>query len=134
MAKNSARILVVEDEALVAYGLEILLAEQGYEVIGPAPDTAKALKLISRESIDAALLDVNLGSERIDCAAEALAAASIPFIFTTAYSCPTALPPAFRDRPVVNKPYRSDQLCAALAQVLAASAEARDLTSGIVNA
>src|SRR5271166_3586149 len=100
MAKKPARILVVEDEALVACGLEILLVERGYEVIGPAPNTAKALKLIARESIDAALLDVDLGRERIDCAAEALAAASVPFIFTTGYSGATALPPAFRDRPV----------------------------------
>jgi CheY-like chemotaxis protein len=134
MAKTPARILVVEDEALVAYGLEILLAEQGYEVIGPAPSTAKALKLIAREPIDAALLDVNLGKERIDCAAEALAAAFIPFIFTTGYSGEMALPPAFRDRPVINKPYKPEQLWAALTQVLAPSVEARALASGIVNA
>ncbi len=133
MAKKPARILVVEDEALVAYSLEMLLAEQGYEVIGPAPNTARALKLIAGEALDAALLDVNLGMERSDRAAEALAAASVPFIFTTGYSGVMALPLAFRDRPVINKPYRPEQLCAALTEMLAASAEARELTSGIVN-
>jgi two-component SAPR family response regulator len=120
MAGQPARILVVEDEALVANALEYLLIEFGYGVVGPVPSTGKALKLIAVEAIDIALLDVNLGNERIDCVAEALASASIPFIFTTGYSNRSALPEAFRDRPVINKPYQEEQLRDAVGQLLLA--------------
>jgi DNA-binding NarL/FixJ family response regulator len=110
MAKQLARILVVEDEALVAQALELMLVEFGFSVVGPAPSTRRALFLIAAEAIDIALLDVNLGKERVDCVAEALASASIPFVFTTGYSGPSALPAAFRDRPAIYKPYPAEQL------------------------
>jgi CheY-like chemotaxis protein len=120
MEGQPARILVVEDEAIVAHALEHLLVEFGYGVVGPVPSTAKALKLIAAEAIDIALLDVNLGNERVDCVAEALASAAIPFIFTTGYSNLSALPPGFRDRPVINKPYQEEQLREAVSQLLTA--------------
>ncbi|MCW2248982.1 CheY-like chemotaxis protein [Azospirillum fermentarium] len=119
MTENPAKILVVEDEGLVAMALQQLLVSFGYDVVGPAPSTRKALMLLAGETgIEGALLDVNLGDERVDPVAEALAAASIPFLFATAYTGPAALPPAFRDRPVLNKPYPPERLRQALVQLL----------------
>jgi CheY-like chemotaxis protein len=115
-----ARILVVEDDALVALALTEILADFGYEVVGPAPDTQAALKLVAEEKVSAAILDVNLGRDSAVAVAEALAAASIPFVFTTGYTNLSALSPAFKDRPVLNKPYQPQALRDALARLLAA--------------
>lgn len=112
------RILVVEDEGLVAMALEELLKASGYEVVGPAPSTRKALKLIESEVIDAGVLDINLGDERVDSVALALARSHIPFLFCTGYSNKTALPPAFSDRRVLTKPYRGPELLGSIASLL----------------
>ena len=125
MTGHPARILVVEDEGMVAMALEQTLIAFGYEVVGPAPSNRKALALLaSGGTVDGAVLDVNLGTERVDPVAEALAAASIPFVFATGYSGTAALPLAFRDRPVLNKPYPPQALRRALAQLLAGATEA----------
>jgi CheY-like chemotaxis protein len=114
-----ARILVVEDEALVAFALAEILEDFGYDVVGPAPNTKAALRLVAEEQVSAAILDVNLGRESADAVAEALAAAAIPFVFTTGYTNRSALPPAFNDRPCLNKPYRPKELQDAVARLLA---------------
>jgi DNA-binding response OmpR family regulator len=114
MARSLGRVLVVEDEGLVALALEEALTAVGYEVIGPAPNARKALSLIGSEQIDAALLDVNLGGERIDSVAQALADRSIPFVFSTGYSDVSALPPAFADRRALRKPFQPRDLLAAI--------------------
>lgn len=130
MSERPAKILVVEDEGLVALLLEEALIDFGYEVAGPVPNTKKALNLLANEAIDAAVLDVNLGGERIDPVAEALAAASIPFIFATGYSDSAALPAAFRDRTILHKPYGMEQVRQAVIQLLAAATEASVLAVG----
>lgn len=122
------RILVVEDEGMVAFALEQVLIGFGYEVVGPAPNTRKALKLLAAEAIDAALLDVNLGDERVDPVADALAAANIPFVFTTGYANRSALPPGHQDCLTLMKPYPAERLSLALAQLLAET----DLPNGAV--
>ncbi len=127
------KILIVEDEALVAFALEQLLIDFGYEVVGPAPTTSAALSLFAEGAIDAALLDVNLGDETIEPVAEALAAASVPFIFATGYSDASALPAAFRDRPVLKKPYQPDDLGAAVAQLLDHPDQDSPLPTGAFN-
>jgi CheY-like chemotaxis protein len=119
MTGHPAKILVVEDEGVLAMAIEEILGILGYEVVGPAPNTKRAMKLLDGQTIDGALLDVNLGGERVDCVAEALAAASIPFAFTTGYSDISALPPGFRDRATLYKPFRPEQLQDVLIQMLA---------------
>ncbi|MBB4197944.1 hypothetical protein CCR94_18840 [Rhodoblastus sphagnicola] len=114
-----ARVLIVEDEALVAFALEETLADFGYDVVGPAPSVRAAMKLIASDRIDAAILDVNLGGETIDPVARALAAANIPFVFTTGYVNASALPQGFKDRPALNKPYHPEALRDAVARLLA---------------
>ena len=80
------RILVVEDEYLIAMSLQDALETAGSIVVGPAPSVDKALQTIDSEShIDAAVLDVNLGGALSYGVADKLIARKIPFIFTSGY-------------------------------------------------
>ena len=80
------RLLVVEDEALVAMLIEDILLDLDCVVIGPVGTVAQALALLHHEEIDGALLDVNLGGgERSYPVADALAARNVPFVFVTGY-------------------------------------------------
>ncbi len=80
------RLLVVEDDYLVATDLVDELADHGAEVLGPAGSVDEALDLLAAESqIDAAVLDINLTNEKVYPVAEALRARGIPFVFTTGY-------------------------------------------------
>ena len=103
------RILVVEDDGLVAMTVEDLLDDLGCEVVGSAATVAQALAwLDAGGTADAALLDVKLGAEFVFPVAEALAARGVAFAFTTGYG--ETPDPRFRDAPVVGKPIRRAQL------------------------
>src|SRR5471030_2544427 len=80
------RILVVEDEALVAWAIEDMLVELGCIVVGPAARVSQALVIVEGQPLDAAVLDVNLNGEKCYPVAEALTARGVPFIFSTAYN------------------------------------------------
>ena len=110
------RILLVEDEFIVAAMAEDMLAELGATVVGPANTIAAALRLVEAGSIDAAVLDVNMDGKRIDPVAEALSARSIPIVFATGYG-DGALGRA-QEAPVLDKPYTQEQLADALARAL----------------
>lgn len=112
--RTASRILVVEDESLIAMLIEDLLLDLGYEVVGPVARVERALDLIEREAIDGALLDVNLGVERSYPIADALSARNCPFVFTTGYG-EAGLAPAHCGRPVLRKPLTRDGLEEALA-------------------
>ena len=80
------RILVVEDDYLIAGELVESLEELGASVAGPAPSATEALALMEREArLDAAVLDVNLGSQDVFPVADALQQRGIPFVFATGY-------------------------------------------------
>ena len=106
------RVLLVEDEAIVALLAEDILLDHGATVVGPATSVAQALSLVGTEEIDVGFLDVNLNGERSDPVAKALHDRRIPFIFATGYESPGMGSPI--DVPVINKPYRSDQIAMAL--------------------
>ena len=103
------RILIVEDEPFIALALEAMLRELGYGVAGSAAQVSAALLLIGREQIDGAILDVNLGSQRIDPVADILAARACPFFFTTGYGI-SGLPARHAGRAVLQKPFGVEQL------------------------
>lgn len=109
------KVLVVEDEPLVAMALEDMLADLGVQVIGPAADAASALALLEGESVDAAVLDVNLGDHRSDAVADWLSARRIPFVLATGYGTASSGTDA---RAILIKPYRTDQLTDALSNLL----------------
>lgn len=81
------RILVVEDDYLVAMDLQEFLEDSGAQVIGPAPTLKRALELVEAEGdrLDAAVLDINLRGERSYPVADRLTARGISFVFTTGY-------------------------------------------------
>jgi DNA-binding response OmpR family regulator len=112
------RVMIVEDEMLVAMELETLLAEQGCAVVGPAPTAARALALIEEELPDAAILDVNLDGQTALPVAVALNAQGVPFLLATGYS--HALQPEMQDAPRVDKPVDHDRLVRVLASLLRA--------------
>ncbi|MGO9004217.1 MAG: response regulator [Beijerinckiaceae bacterium] len=116
--KGKPRILVVEDEPMIALMLDDMLQELGFSVVASTPHVAAALDVIARETIDVALLDVNLGTEQIDPVADLLAQRSCPFVFTTGYGRDGA-PTAHAGHVVLQKPYRIDDLAAALRRELA---------------
>jgi DNA-binding response OmpR family regulator len=79
------RVLLVEDEALVAMLIEDVLSEAGYQLVGAAPSLSAARAALERHGADMAILDVNLGGEPIFPFARALAEREIPFLFVTGY-------------------------------------------------
>jgi CheY-like chemotaxis protein len=118
-ALRGRRLLVVEDEYLVATDLAEALADLGVEVIGPAGSVGEALEFVETAGaeLDAAVLDINLRDERVFPVAEVLAARGVPFIFTTGYDA-VAIPNAFVDIPRCEKPVDRGQLIRWLANAL----------------
>ena len=112
------RVLVVEDEALIAFLLEDLLAELGCRVVGPAARLGAALALARDEDLDCAILDVNIGGEPVHPVAEILAERGIPFIFATGYGEARG-ESRFGRRPVLAKPFKPEEICDALTRLLA---------------
>jgi DNA-binding response OmpR family regulator len=110
------RILVVEDEALIAVMVEDMIADLGGIVVGPAASIQAALALAQNEALDAAILDVNVRGERIDPVAEVLFTRNVPVLFATGYG-EVRLPGGLKAA-VIDKPYTQDKL-------------ARGLTSGL---
>lgn len=109
------RILVVEDEALTAMVLETCLRSMGCEVIGPAANVNGALKLADETALDGALLDVNLGGQPVYPVADRLAFRGVPFVFLTGYGA-QAVPPAYGDRRVLQKPFSDRDLMRVVAE------------------
>jgi CheY-like chemotaxis protein len=118
------RILIVEDEPFIALTLEDMLFELGFAVAGCVADVPAALALIAREDIDGALLDVNLGSQRIDVVAALLVERDCPFVFTTGYGR-TGVPAAYADRAVLQKPFGMEDLATILRNELKPVARSR---------
>ncbi len=108
------RILIVEDEPLIAMMLEDFLDVLGKQLAGSVDNVADALALVAAGGIDAAILDVNLrGGEKSWAIAEALAAAGVPFVLATGGS-QDGLAEPFRDRPTLPKPFTMDGVSRAL--------------------
>ena len=109
-APVASRVLVVEDEALVALQLQNDLQQAGHHIVGPARSLKHGLMLASQEHIDAALLDVRLGRETSAAIADQLLARNIPFAFATGYSDSALLPEHLRETPKLSKPYMIKEL------------------------
>ena len=103
------RVLLVEDENLVALLLEDMVAELGHTVVGPVARLDKALETAQREAFDVAILDVNINGEEAYPIADALVARGIPFVFSTGYG-KKGLPAPYSDRPALQKPFQRHDL------------------------
>jgi CheY-like chemotaxis protein len=115
MGPQSRRILIVEDEPVTAARLADLVRNLGAEVVGPTASVTQALACADRVQVDGALLDLNVAGVPVYAVADRLALRGVPFVFLTAHA--DAVPPAYADRPVLDKPYRT----AEVAQVLVAT-------------
>jgi DNA-binding LytR/AlgR family response regulator len=98
------RILIVEDEFLLAMELEALLEQRGCLVLGPVSSVRNALAALDGEQPELALLDVNLKGERATPVAAALQARGVPFVLITGYTGPQLSEPELRDVPRIDKP------------------------------
>ena len=106
------RVLIVEDEAVIAAYVEEILRELHCVVVGVAATLADALKLAGEADINAAILDVKLGQDFAHPVADTLAARRMPFVVSTGYPEP---PQGFPSAPLINKPFSTRDLEQALA-------------------
>jgi CheY-like chemotaxis protein len=116
---SGLRLLVVEDEAMIAMMLEDMLDTFGCVVVDVAGTLARGMDLAANEALtlDGAILDVNLGGEAVYPVAERLSARGVPFIFCTGYGM-AGLADHFAHVPTLAKPYMRDELEAALKSVM----------------
>lgn len=114
---NGLRVLIVEDELVVAMELESLLRELGCVVLALAPSVDRALRALDRELPDVALLDVNVQGERVTPVAEALEEEKVPYVLVTGYGGGRLREPALQKVPRLSKPVDSRQLVRALEAV-----------------
>jgi CheY-like chemotaxis protein len=110
---SGKRLLLVEDDYFIARDTARLLTAEGAEVVGPASNVARALELIDAHQIDAAVLDVHLGSEMVFPVAEALSARGVPHVFATGYD-QAAIPARHANVKRCEKPVEAAALAKAL--------------------
>ena len=116
-ALQGRRVLVIEDESLVAMLLETILDDMGCSVVGPESNIDDGLRSALGEALDAALLDVNVAGREVFPVAEALRARGVPFVFSTGYG-EAGLPEHWRGHPTIQKPFTEGAIRDALMKVM----------------
>ncbi len=111
------RILVAEDEILIALDLSSILTDAGAEVVGPATTLRAAKAIAQSDLLTAAILDVRLGRETTDSIAAILSERQIPFVFYTGEELPADMQARWPNSTVVVKPARQTALIAAIARL-----------------
>jgi PAS domain S-box-containing protein len=119
---SGVRVLVIEDEPLVAMDIASRLSEAGCEVIGPAGTLEKAKSFIESAELDAALVDANLAGEPVDELAAALTRRKVPFAFVTGYGR-DALPQGFREAAMIGKPFTEKALLTTIERIVERGAD-----------
>jgi CheY-like chemotaxis protein len=115
------RVLVVEDDSLVAMFVQTMLTDLGCEVLGPIHELGVALDFVATKTpIDVAVLDLNLDGEPAYPVVDALRAQGVPIIFCSGYG-DMGLRASDQGCPVLRKPYRAAELPRVLAEALAAA-------------
>jgi PAS domain S-box-containing protein len=122
IAMSGNRVMIVEDEALVAMALREALDDLGFDVIGPYSRISEAMVALRNNHIDAAVLDVNLGGEFIYPLADVLAAGHVPFVFITGYGA-EEIEERYVSVPVLQKPIEPGALQAVFARESTAAAK-----------
>jgi CheY-like chemotaxis protein len=114
---SGVSVFVVEDEFAVLLLLEDMLTELGCKLAGTASRMPEAINMARTAAFDAAVLDVNINGEAIDPVADMLATRKVPMVFSTGYGR-DGINARWRDHPVLQKPYRLEELAAALGRAL----------------
>ena len=109
-AKTSGgSVFLVEDEVMIRMMVADMLEELGYSIAAESGEIGDALKLAQSVEFDLAILDVNVNGKVISPVADLIAARNRPFIFATGYGS-SGLPPEYRDRPALQKPFQIESL------------------------
>lgn len=116
MTLTGARVLIVEDEAMIAMLIEEFLSDLGCDVAASASRLDSAVEKARNLAIDIAVLDVNLAGQLSYPVAGVLRERGIPFVFATGYGA-EGMPAEFRGAPVLSKPFAQEQLAEALRSV-----------------
>jgi len=114
---SGKRILVVEDEGIVAFWVSEVLTSAGASVIGPAASVREALALLENGAVDGAVLDYKLQSDTTAAVADLLAAKGVPFVFATGYDG-TAIEARHAGRPRLEKAFAAEELIFVLRSTL----------------
>ena len=117
--QTKRRVLLVEDESLVAMLIEDMVLELGWDVVAVAARVDQALAIARTAPIDFAILDINLQGAKSFPVAEALRARSIPFVFATGYG-QAGLENGYQSAPTLQKPFHRRDLERAISRALAA--------------
>ncbi len=115
---GARRVMVVEDELLIAMLIEDTLVDHGYVVVGPFSNVADALVAARDETVDVALLDVNLRGERVYPVAELLERRGIPFLLLSGYGM-DAVPASRAHWEACSKPFMPAELTRRMAALMA---------------
>ncbi|HET9232181.1 MAG TPA: response regulator [Vitreimonas sp.] len=107
------KVLIIEDESIVAMMIEDLIVDMGHEVVGTAGRLEQAQKLVEDLAIDFAIVDVNLNGVHTYPVAETLKARGVPFVFATGYGV-QGLKDEWKQTPVLQKPFQPDELTRAI--------------------
>ena len=119
MSLDSARVLVVEDEMLIALDLADIVETGGGTVLGPAASVREAMRLLQNDAPDAAILDVNLADGEVTPVRDALLAKAVPLLIYPAGGPPTEILLENPDIAIIRKPARAAQIVSSLCSLLA---------------
>jgi DNA-binding response OmpR family regulator len=111
------RILVVENENIIAMEISWIVEDAGYSIVGPERSVEATRQVLSRHKVDLALLDVHLAGETVFPVSEMLDAIGVPYIFLTSHPV-SSLPGRYEGRPLLTKPFRPRALLALIQQIL----------------
>jgi CheY-like chemotaxis protein len=120
---DGAKVLVVEDEFIIALDPALVLRDFGCQVVGPVGSVKAALELLGRERPDAALLDVNLLDGVVVPVAELLASTGVPFMLLTAYQPQHVDRSLLKQAPHLGKPISKAELRRSLREILGRAKE-----------
>lgn len=115
---DGLRILIVEDNFVVADSLRTLILAYGGRVVAMVPSVDEAMPVLDAEAVDVAILDIHLKGDKVDRLADELQRRKVPFVFVTGYGDGSVLPEHLRDLPRLDKPVDPDLLLATLATIL----------------
>ena len=116
-ACRGRKVLLVEDSPVISEATEMMLADMGCEIVGPAGTMAPALQLATDEPLDAAVVDINIRGGKAFAILTILEKREVPFLLTSGYA-DWSMPEEWRGRPRLTKPYGEDEMRAAMAALL----------------
>ncbi len=114
---DGLKVLLVEDEAIIAMLLEDMLGDLGHKVIATAGRMEQATRLAAELPIDLAIIDVNLNGEQTYSLASIFSDRGVPFIFATGYGV-SGLKKEWANVPTLQKPFQEEELAKAISQVV----------------